>query len=83
MVENGFTPIFNWRDKMHGRTTFENIPHEAVSFNKENLHVWKVYDYQENDITFNWMTAKLVDNHYTNHIPLRNIKNVVKHLQIK
>lgn len=78
MVENGFTPIFSYADRRAGRTTIELIPTDSVSFSKGDLRIWKVYDYQEDGMYFNWMSAKIVDNHYTNHLPLKRIENILK-----
>lgn len=41
MIANGFTIIFNSRDKAHKRTTIDNIPHYPVSFERDNILIWE------------------------------------------
>ena len=76
MVAMGFDVKFSSDDLKHNRTTIDNIPHNAVGFIKGDKHVWKLYNYQENDIDFYWMTAKVVNDAYVNLIPLKNIFNI-------
>lgn len=78
MIENGFTVEFSWRDKMHGRTTFDNPPLDAVSFSKDDLHIWRLYNHVDGEIEFNWIKANLIEGHYTNHVKVVNIKNILR-----
>lgn len=78
MEANGFKVDFSYKDRMHKRTTIEAIPHDAVSFSKGDLHVWKAYKYKEDGMYYEWMTAKLVDNHYTDHKPIEDLKEILK-----
>lgn len=73
MIKNGFTPVFSHKDKMHNRTSFENCPHDAVSFVKGTLNVWKIYGKED----FSWQTADLIDGYYVNHKPLKEISELV------
>ena len=78
MEANGFTPIFSYNDRRAGRTTIEAIPHDTVSFGKGDLHVWKVYNYQEDGMYFSWMSAKVVNNEYVDHLPVKILENLFK-----
>lgn len=55
MVDAGFTIEYSQADYIHKR--FE-VPHDGITFKKDNLIVWKVID---------WITAKVVDGYYTKH----------------
>ncbi|HLO91538.1 MAG TPA: hypothetical protein VK172_10280 [Lentimicrobium sp.] len=80
-IQKGWTPEFDHKDKMNGRTTIENVPHECVSFKKGNKSAWKCYrnckdpnpqmlrgvPYQFNSLESYWQVADLIDNHYRNH----------------
>ena len=78
MVENGFTVNFSYNDKRNKRTDINNIPHDAVNFSKGDLHVWKLYNHEEDGKLFNWVKAKLINGHYTDHVKMVNIKNMFK-----
>lgn len=50
---------FSDTDNMFRRTSPDNIPHDAIKFHKDTIHVWKCYD--------GWQIAELVDGSYTKH----------------
>ena len=84
MIAKGFTPEFSHKDKRYNRTTPENCPHDAVSFVKGNLHVWKIYGYKNEEMGYEWMSSELIDGYYTNHKPLQNIEEIFEiNLEIK
>lgn len=75
-IEKGWTPKFHYNDKMYNRISFENIPHNAVSFEKNNKITWKCYNNTRESITSYWRVADLIDNHYCNHRDYNNIEDV-------
>lgn len=76
MEANGFKVEFSYKDKMHKRTSIENVPHDAVSFVKGNFHVWRIYKEQDG-MPYHWMTSELVDGFYTNHKPIQELKEIL------
>jgi len=74
MIAKGFTPEFNPRDKRAERTVPENCPHDAVSFVKGDLHVWRAY---KQGFSY-WMTAKLIDGYYCKHEPVKELTDLFK-----
>jgi hypothetical protein len=85
MVANGYTVEFDYNDIRAKRITPENVPHNCVAFSKGNLHTWKGYKNEYvPDSRFRllwgyWITAILVDKHYTNHIHLPYLSMVIKY----
>jgi hypothetical protein len=64
-LEKGWLPDFNYKDKMQGRITPENCPHETVSFFKNEKHTWKGYN--RNTGESYWIVADLIHMRFTNH----------------
>ena len=58
MILKGFDPDFSYADKRS-----ESCPHDAVSFIKGALHIWRTYDFH-NSGEMAWMTAELIDGSY-------------------
>ena len=77
MIAKGFIVEFNPKDKRAGRIVPENCPHDAVSFVKGNLHIWRIYKEIEG-MSYNWMTSELIDGYYTNHVPIDDLKDLTK-----
>lgn len=75
MVHKGFAPDFSHTDKRMERTTPENCPHDAVSFIKGTLHIWRTYDFH-NSGEMGWMTADLINGSYTNHKAIKSLTEV-------
>ncbi len=68
MIDNGFEVEFSRGDIYNKR--FE-LPHDNISFIKGNLVIWKVRD---------WITADLIDGHYTNHKHHESLDKVLESL---
>lgn len=65
MIAKGYTPEFKQSDKQYERITPENVPHNAVSFVKDNLHLWKGYSWKTG--TSYWIYAELIKGSFENH----------------
>ena len=85
MHELGYVIQMNYDDKRHGRTIPENVPHNPVSFSKDNYYIWKGIktsrkdDEMFSDITEVWHTARLVDKHFCNHKTFEDINEAIKY----
>ena len=72
-IENDWTLKFSYIDKMYGRTTPSDVPHDTLSFIKGDKVCWKVYSViKENNGIFHplyeaWRIADYVDGIYCNH----------------
>jgi len=82
MTQKGFTPQFSHNDKKFNRTSPENVPHDTVSFHKDNVHIWKVYDKTSGEIgqpghmTYGWIRAELANGSFINHEPIEDLKTL-------
>lgn len=73
MQENGFEVEFSYKDRMHNRTTPDNVPSFAVTFKKDNFYIWRMYGIMENGVHLQWQTAKLIDGHFVEHKPIATL----------
>ncbi len=78
MIAAGFEPEFSYADKRHGRATPEFVPHDAVSFKRGTLHVWKTYKRTDEGIFSAWTAADLIDGSYCNHRKYDELDEVIK-----
>ncbi len=74
MEQNGFTADIHWRDRMHKRTTPQNVPQDAVSFKKGNVHVWQ----SPYGGKMHWRVAELVLGFYCNHRSYDTLNEVLE-----
>lgn len=70
MLKNGWEVIFNEKDILCNRTTIENVPHNGVSFKKDNIHVWEIRN--------GWRVAKLANGYFTDHKTIDTPLNLIK-----
>ena len=63
----GYTTIFNYKDKRNDRTDPLNTPHDPVSFEKGNYHIWKCMQKVNGHMIYGWQTAYLVNDLFTEH----------------
>ncbi|MBN1117780.1 MAG: hypothetical protein JXA77_11280 [Bacteroidales bacterium] len=75
-IEKGWSPDFNYKDKMHHRTTPENVPHDCVSFKKDNKSAWKIYTKTSESYFPQWRVADLIDGYYRNHRTYDTLEDV-------
>lgn len=76
MIEKGYEPVFVAEDKRAERTGPHNWPHNGVTFSKGTHHVWPIINRKED--TSAWMTADLIDGHYTNHKQIATLEELAK-----
>lgn len=76
MIEAGFTPDFNHKDKSAGRITPENCPCYPVSFSKGNLYTWKTIKETDGGAFERWIVAELIDGRFCNHRMLNNLSEL-------
>lgn len=81
MEANGFTVTFHDQDRLHKRTTPENVPNHEVGFKKGTLNIWKIID-RSRDIMV-WQTADLIDGYYRNHTPYDTLEEIIALTAIK
>jgi hypothetical protein len=81
--DKGWLPEFDYKDKLYGRMSPDNIPMNCVSFKKGNKYAWKIYHIslpKENevwgDLSELWRVAELIDNYYCNHRTYNTIQEV-------
>ena len=68
MESLGYTTKFNYKDKRYDRTTPLNVPHDPVSFEKEDYVIWKCMErITTGDMIYGWQTAYLKDGSFTEH----------------
>ena len=66
-IEKGWSPDFDYKDKMHHRTTPELVPQNPVNFIKGIKTAWKVYRTTNNNIVGFWKVADLINGYFKNH----------------
>lgn len=79
MESLGYTIKFNYKDVRYDRITPQNVPHEPVSFEKENYMIWKCMKrFSDGDIIYGWQTAYIIGGHFIDHIWFATLKECVK-----
>jgi len=75
MISLGFSPQYSHADIMHKR----EIPHDTVSYRKDNLYVWRIFTNNGNQ----WTSANLNDGrHFCNHKQYKTLNNFLKDINL-
>ncbi len=80
MISNGFTPIFHSQDKTHKRTTIDNVPHNTVSFERDNIHIWKTSYVDEHVLYHRW--RMYIDESRSEMQVFDSIDDILSHLEV-
>jgi hypothetical protein len=76
-IEKGWTPDFDYKDKMHKRTTPDNPPQQDAAHFKKGVKVaWKIYVSTSTSLYSQWRVADLINGHFRNHRTYDTIEEV-------
>jgi len=75
-VAQGWTPVFDWRDKTNGRTTPDNCPHNPVGYKKGIVNAWKCIDFHTGVSYFR--VADLTDGRFCLHRNYDNFNEILE-----
>lgn len=77
MLENGYSINFHKKDIETDRVTPEKIPHNPVSFSKDNVTIYDYCKIERNTIVHYWQKTAFVDGHYTMPVFSKNINELI------
>lgn len=89
MESHGFTVEFSSKDKLYERTTPKFVPHDPVSFKRENIYVWKNYKWITHDdpnksgFYLYWVVAELINNHFCHHKQFDTLIDIINEIDKK
>lgn len=68
MKAAGYVPEFKYNDRSVGRTTPDNVPHDAVVFfePRKNQYVYQVYSRKDDGVYSCWRVAEVDNGNYVN-----------------
>lgn len=76
-ADHGWTPSFNHSDRTWNRITPDNVPHNDVTFNKNNKRLWCYVKRTDEGFFVKWRVAEIVGIAYTNHRDYDSIKDAI------